>query len=309
MSDRIKIGLAGVGKIARDQHLPALAASSRYELIAVASRSGTVDGVATFPTVEQMITSTPALQAVTLCTPPSARLAMAHAAIARGLHVMLEKPPGSTVGEVLDLAKRARSRNVSLFTTWHSREAAAVESARRWLNQRTIRAVRITWQEDVRVWHPGQSWIWEPGGLGVFDPGINALSIITRILPGTIMVRSATLSFPANRQAPIAADVQMTHAGAAPIDAVFDFRQTGPERWDIEVDTDAGRLVLSQGGAQMQVDGKAVVPGNNREYPALYERFAQLIGGSESEVDVEPLQLVADTFLCGRRTVVAGFDD
>jgi D-galactose 1-dehydrogenase len=43
--------------------------------------------------------------------------------------------------------------------------------------------VNVIWREDVRVWHPGQDWIWQPGGLGVFDPGINALSIITHILP------------------------------------------------------------------------------------------------------------------------------
>ena len=42
---------------------------------------------------------------------------------------------------------------------------------------------RIIWKEDVHHWHPGQRWIWEPGGFGVFDPGINALSVLTEILP------------------------------------------------------------------------------------------------------------------------------
>jgi hypothetical protein len=71
----------------------------------------------------------------------------------------------------------------TLFATWHSRFAPAVEPARQWLTPRRIRSVHINWKEDVRVWHPGQGWIFEPGGLGVFDPGINALSILTRILP------------------------------------------------------------------------------------------------------------------------------
>jgi predicted dehydrogenase len=308
VAQRIRIGLAGVGKIARDQHVPTLAASHRFELIAAASRNGVLEGVAMFPSAEQMIASAPALQAVTLCTPPSARLAMARAAVAAGLHVMLEKPPGSTVSEVLDLARRAQSRNISLFTTWHSREAAAVEAARGWLMQRKVSAVRIAWQEDVRIWHPGQSWIWEPGGLGVFDPGINSLSIATRILPGPIVLRSATLSFPANRQAPIAAELQMSHAGVAPIDVVFDFRESGTERWNIEVDTDAGRLVLTHGGARMQINGEEVVVPPRLEYPALYERFAQLIDERVSDVDVVPLQLVADAFLCGQRVAVEAFD-
>ena len=66
---------------------------------------------------------------------------------------------------------------------------------------------RSSWHEDVRKWHPGQEWIWAPGGFGVFDPGINALSIATRILPSRLFVREAVLSFPENRQTPIAARI------------------------------------------------------------------------------------------------------
>jgi D-galactose 1-dehydrogenase len=99
-----------------------------------------------------------------------------------GRHVLLEKPPGATVGEVHALADLARRQGVTLFASWHSRHAPAVEPARAWLAGRKILGVTITWKEDVRVWHPGQKWIWQAGGLGVFDPGINALSILTHII-------------------------------------------------------------------------------------------------------------------------------
>ncbi|RAG46972.1 gfo/Idh/MocA family oxidoreductase, partial [Burkholderia multivorans] len=92
-------------------------------------------------------------------------------------------------GEVAALEALARSRGLTLFATWHSRCASAVEPARAWLATREIRAVQVRWKEDVRRWHPGQQWIWEPGGLGVFDPGINALSIVTRILPRELVLR------------------------------------------------------------------------------------------------------------------------
>ena len=65
--------------------------------------------------------------------------------------------------------------------------------------------LKVTWKEDVRHWHPGQEWIWEPGGFGVFDPGINALSIVTKILPEPIFADSATIEVPANTATPIAA--------------------------------------------------------------------------------------------------------
>ncbi|MFX8453540.1 hypothetical protein ABTL48_21335, partial [Acinetobacter baumannii] len=75
---------------------------------------------------------------------------------------------------------------------------------------RQIKSVHVIWKEDVRVWHPGQTWIWEPGGLGVFDPGINALSILTRILPKPVFVTAAELAFPSNCQSPIAANLTLT---------------------------------------------------------------------------------------------------
>ncbi len=42
----INLAIVGVGKIVRDQHLPAVAKNADYRLIAAASRHGTVDGSA-----------------------------------------------------------------------------------------------------------------------------------------------------------------------------------------------------------------------------------------------------------------------
>src|SRR3546814_15502820 len=96
---------------------------------------------------------------------------------------MLEKPPAATTTEICALADHARARGVTLFATWHSREAAGVAGARDWLSGKRIRAAHIRLKEDIRRWHPGQEWILDAGGFGVFDPGINALSIMTAILP------------------------------------------------------------------------------------------------------------------------------
>jgi D-galactose 1-dehydrogenase len=38
------------------------------------------------------------------------------------------------------------------------------------------------------------------------------------------------------------------------------------------------------------------------EYPGIYARFAELIANGTSEVDVEPLRIVADALLVGNRT-------
>jgi D-galactose 1-dehydrogenase len=303
-----KIGIVGFGKIARDAHVPAINANPDFELVAVASRNAQLPGTDHFTTLDEMLAGRADLDAVALCTPPQVRHAQARAALAAGKHVLLEKPPGATLSGVADLKTRATQAQCTLFASWHSRFAPAVEPARAWLAERRITAVAIQWQEDVRIWHPGQEWIWQPGGLGVFDPGINALSIATRILPRPFFLTAAALSFPENRDAPIAAELSFTDEDNARIAATFDWRQSGPQTWDIHVETDADRLTLTDGGARMRVDDQVVVDEPAAEYAGLYAHFATLIGQYRSDVDVSPLRHVADAFMRARRYCVAPFE-
>ena len=304
----ISVGLVGVGKIARDQHIPSLARTPGIELVAACSRNAAVDGVQNFATLSEMLAALPDLDAVALCTPPHVRHALAAEALAAGKHVLLEKPPGATLSEIEPLIASADAQGLTLFATWHSRFAPGVAPARDFLRDARISAVSVEWKEDVRHWHPGQEWIWEPGGLGVFDPGINALSIVTAILPKPIFLTGATLEFPSNRATPIAADLAFTDGEKLAVSAVFDWRQTGPQTWDIHVDTDKGRLTLSSGGAKLVIAGAAVGIGPEAEYDGIYARFADLIQNGRSDVDVAPLRHVADAFMLGRRQTVDAFD-
>ena len=303
----IRLALVGLGKIARDQHLPAIAADPRFELAAVASHHAGVDGVPRFIALDDLLASGVAVDAVALCTPPQPRHALARMALAAGKHVMLEKPPGVTLSEVEDLRLTAAERGLTLQTTWHSRYAAGVEPAREWLAERSITAVRVHWKEDVRVWHPGQDWIWEPGGLGVFDPGVNALSIATHILPRPFFLSRGVLRAPVNRQSPIQAELDFRDTAGAPIRVELDFLQTGPQSWDIEVDTDDGLLKLTDGGAKLWIDGRCLSEGPDQEYPRLYDAFARLIADKASDVDIAPLRHVADAFLLSERVAAAPF--
>lgn len=296
-----RLALVGIGKIARDQHIPAIAGEPAFDLAATASRNATVEGVAGYRALADLLEAEPDIACVSLATPPQARYDDARRAIEAGRHVMLEKPPGATLSEVHDLQERAAARGVTLFATWHSRHAAAVSAARDWLSGRAIRSVRVDWREDVRRWHPGQDWIWEAGGLGVFDPGINGLSILTAILPDPLRLTAAELTFPSNRETPVAAELTFAPLGDAPVGAGFDWLETGEPVWNIAVETDGGRMVLSEGGARLMVDGTEVATGPDREYPGLYARFAQLVAAGESEVDLTPLRHAADAFMLGRR--------
>jgi predicted dehydrogenase len=303
----LKVGLVGIGKIARDQHIPAIRGNAAFQLVACASRNATVEGAANFPDLATMLAGVPDLDVVSICTPPTAHFDAALLALRSGKHVMLEKPPTATTRQIALLAGEAARHGRTLYQTWHSRHAASVDSAREWLRSRKLTGGRITWKEDVHHWHPGQQWIFDAGGFGVFDPGINALSLLTEILTHEVSVENALLEFPENQQAPIAARLLLRTTEGVAIDTDFDFRQKGEQSWDIELATLTGTLKLSNGGATLAIDGKTLASdsGLAGEYPRLYARFAELVTAGKSEVDWRPFQLVADAFLIGERKIVA----
>jgi predicted dehydrogenase len=249
----------------------------------------------------------PDLDCISICTPPQVHFEAALTALRAGKHVMLEKPPTATTRQIALLAEEAARRNLTLFQTWHSRFAHGVDAAREWLRTRKLVSGRIIWKEDVHHWHPGHLWIFDAVGFGVFDPGINALSVLTTVLPRDVIVDGALLEFPENQQAPIAANLRLRTEVGVEIAAEFDFRQKGEQSWDIELKTTTGNLKLSRGGAVLAIDGRELTheEGLAGEYPRLYQRFAELVDAGRSEVDWRPFQLVADSFLIGERRIVA----
>ena len=308
-----KLGVIGLGKIAQDQHLPVIRGNPAFELLAVSSQRGiAIEGVPySFTSWQEMLERLPDLDAVAICTPPQPRHEIARAALAAGKHVLLEKPPAATLSELADLERRAAAAQKVLFTTWHSQYNRAVDEARRVLAGRSIKSLAVTWKEDVRQWHPGQAWIWEAGGFGIFDPGINALSIVTRIMPTPLFVRRAELEFPSNKDAPIAARLDLSSGlGDEDLGAVFDWRQTGEQTWDIRIKIAEGSsLELSKGGSRLEIDGKLIVEEPPAEYAGIYRRFDELLRENRSEVDTDPFRLTADAFMVGRRITVEPFSD
>jgi len=305
----LRIAIVGLGKIARKEHMPAISASSRFSLVAAVDPVGSAQNVPVYRNLASFLDSGIAADALAMCQPPQYRHDAAYLALRAGKHVLLEKPPGVSVAQVQELTELASASARTLFVAWHSRYAAGVEPARAWLAGRRIERIRILWKENVREWHPGQQWIWEPGGFGVFDAGINALSILTRLVPGLPRLKDGTLEVPENRATPLAARLELVLAAGIPIDAQFDFLQEGPPRWEISIDTDAGELALTAGGAALEICGQIHPLGAECEYRALYERFAQLIDAGSSDADLAPLAVVDDAWAhCGRRTVQAFTD-
>ena len=301
----IRIAIIGYGKIAEDQHVPAIEANPRFELVASSSRSG--QGVGRkFTDWRELIRTVEGLEAVAITTPPGPRYTIARECIEAGLHCLLEKPPTVGLAEIADLDCLAQAKGVSLFTTWHAQHHSTVEAAAKALAGKRIANMRIVWHEDVHKWHPGQQWIWDAGGFGVFDPGINAFSIATKIFPGSLFVQSAELSVPENAQTAIAAEISFYSPEAdAPLSASLDWRRTEGEEWTIAVEAaDGTKVRLEDGGARLILNGEASADSGIGEYPDIYRTFVDLIDERKSLVDVAPLRLVADCLLVGGRSLV-----
>ena len=302
----LRIAIIGFGKIAADQHQPSIEANPRFELAGSVSRQG--NGPApNFTSHTELLAQVHDLDCAAITTPPEPRYAIARDCIAAGLHLLLEKPPTVTLGEIEELRRLAEARGTTLFTTWHAQHNPAVTAAAALLEGKRISEMRITWHEDVHKWHPGQQWIWAAGGFGVFDPGINAFSIATRIFPGALFVKKAELSVPENAQTPIAAEILLESPAAdGPLSCSLDWRKTEGEEWTINVRTADGEHVeLREGGKRLFVNGAEQQAEGPGEYPDLYRTFADLIDCRQSLVDAEPLRLVADCLLVGQRTPVS----
>jgi len=298
-----RLGIVGLGKVTRDFHLPSIASNRSFVLAAGADLHARLPHIPCFASLEAMLDETPSLDAVAICTPPQVHYKGARLALEKGKHVLLEKPPCTNADHLQSLAQIARENGRTLHAPWHSQYARRVDAARRIVDARKLLRVEITWKEDMGRWHTGQEWLWQPGGFGVLDCGINALSILTRLVPW-VFAKSGKLYVPASGASPVAAELEFTTQDGVPISAIFDSRHTGPEVWDIDIATDSGRLLLSSGGHVLtEGDETPEKPTDTLayEYPLIYRHFAELIERRESDVDPRPLMVLTDLLLASRK--------
>jgi D-galactose 1-dehydrogenase len=299
-----RIAVIGLGAITFRAHLPVIAAHPDWEIVAGADPhpANTTAAGMQYSDYREMLAAEPGIEAVAICTPPGVRQRIALDVIAAGKHVLLEKPPCSTLGELRVVQRAAKRAGVTLMVSWHSRFGGAVERAREILADQHVEKVDMVWKEDAAAIHSTKGWMWRTGGYGVLDFGINGLSILTRILPEPLVVRAATLHMPDGAETPVAADIDFAgRQDDCHMHAEIDWRSKTEIR-TIDIVTRTGRHVwLPMTGHRLEVDGAVLVSEGNLEYDRLYDRFAELIDRGESEFDDSPLVAVADASLIGRR--------
>jgi D-galactose 1-dehydrogenase len=310
----VKLGLIGFGAVAR-RHADVIARSQKFDLCAVASTSPVVDGpdCPVFTSHREMLADASTVDAVAICTPPKARYSIARDALLAGKDVLLEKPPSATLGEIIALEQIARKMELSIFAAWHSRFNKAVGLAQELLAAREIHSIRIKWLEDVKRWHSEQDWIWEPKGLGVFDAGINAISILTQVVPSPVIVTDSEMWSLPGAHSPIAARIRgHLREGFTDLRIDLDWRVLEECRELLFECTDGSDVRLRQSGRSLEMDGVPLIAEGNLEYERLYGHFSSLIEQRKTDADIEPLRLTADSFMiawrfAAGRSGVAGF--
>lgn len=190
MSDQIRLAIAGLGHVA-DFQLDALERlKDRFRIVGVCDpkpeQFSKVAGVPTFLNLQEMLDTCPS-DYLLVSVPNQDHFKVAEAALLNGVSVVVEKPPTETVDEFLKLQELASEHNLLLHTAFHASFAAElvwyVKARKEELSSLgPLTGIRCGFfdpyiENGVLVPHAsslGGSWI---------DSGINALSVVARLVP------------------------------------------------------------------------------------------------------------------------------
>ncbi|MEM9090908.1 MAG: Gfo/Idh/MocA family oxidoreductase [Cyanobacteria bacterium P01_F01_bin.53] len=202
-----QIGVAVIGTgFGKKVHIPGLAAHHRTDVVAVwnsdLAKSQAVAnecgiGMATNQLAD--ILTNPAVQAVTLATPPFAHYEMACDIIKAGKHLLLEKPVTLSVGEAKHLQQLAEENNVIVVPDFEFRFIPAWQHFAALLSSGIVgqkRLVKIDWLASSRA-NPERAWNWyaqkSQGGGALGSIGSHTFDYVNWLF-GPAAEISATLS-------------------------------------------------------------------------------------------------------------------
>jgi D-galactose 1-dehydrogenase len=306
----ISIAVYGLGKIAFDQHIPAIEASNDFQLAATISQSKAIPSIPSFSTLQELTDSLIEVDAIALCMPPHPRHQIAMKLIEADYDLLLEKPPCANLRESEAVFDAAQNAGVTIFASWHSKFAPMVNMAREWVDENGCDYFQVVWNENVLKWHPGQKWVSQSGGFGVLDPGVNALSIIDVVFDANFSFEEIIFHRPSNWETPIAASFQMRAQSDLVGEVNFDWLTSREDIWEIRFFSGSSKMVLSHGGHKMTVDDAPVgaeLP-QTGEYTALYNYFANLLRNKTSDFDTAPLRFVEQLYEGARWREVEAFN-
>ena len=154
----LKGAIIGFGEVARNGHCPGYGASGEVEIVAVVDRSAerrkigqeSLPGVATFSSIEDLADETE-IDFVDICTPPALHGEPMLDALARGWHVLSEKPFLLDLVELEKVRGVARERGRAVVPVHNWKYAPIVRRATEMLRADAIGELRAVEIETLRV--------------------------------------------------------------------------------------------------------------------------------------------------------------
>lgn len=180
----IRVGVVGAGVASLTAHLPALLESPRFELVALCDTdpSRLNEALARFPvrgcpSLAELL-EMPELDAVVVATPPQSHALVALDALARGKHVLCEKPLAPTVEESQNLVRAAAAAGAVLGVVHEKRFHPTLALIRELLDRGDLGAVfyaGVHWAAAAKLepdrlipagFRHGYEWRWRDTSVG-----------------------------------------------------------------------------------------------------------------------------------------------
>ena len=206
----LRVGIIGCGKITQVRHLPEYAQNPDARVTALfdlntqrAAELAAQYGAAVYPSYQAMLDD-PAIDAVSVCTANDTHAEITLAALAKGKHVLCEKPMATTKADCERMADMARQTGKTLMIGQNQRLAGAHVRARALIAAGEI-GTPITFRTSFRHGGP-ETWSIDPGaGTWFFDRkravmgamadlGIHKTDLIQYLLGQTVVETKATLT-------------------------------------------------------------------------------------------------------------------
>lgn len=222
VSDTLRIGIAGCGKIARVLHAPGLNEEPGVEIVALMDPEesrvlGLAQEQAPAATIcrsfEELLAVD--LDAVCICSPNHLHAPQTLAALDAGLHVLCEKPLAGTLADGRRMVASAGEKGLILHVNHSLRYVPLYQTLARLVTEGAIgevqhvRCLRASGKSPDQGWSPGASWFVSKkaqGGL-LLDIGIHMLDVMSWLagppvqVSGMLQTRQEGIDVPDNVRA------------------------------------------------------------------------------------------------------------
>ncbi len=201
----VRIGVIGLGQIALKAHLPGYAKTPNCVLTAVHSKRedharqvALRYGIPHIFTDWRKMLDSDHLDAVSICTPNFTHLPITLAALARGKHVLVEKPMAVSHREGTRMVRAAKARKRVLMVHHNMRFDPAIRSAKEILDRGSIGKV-LAFKANLthrgpRAWSQNADWFFDllkSGGGALMDLGSHPFDTLRFMLEREGVVKGA----------------------------------------------------------------------------------------------------------------------